>query len=95
MLIQSFTETRNVQKQEVKNNSGEVVGLSLFNPTDSLSWSGVITGTYSTTAGATLASVANSTGTTGRIVVDSVAFNKSTDGFVSVNVSATRYPNMS
>lgn len=95
MLVQSFSETRNVEKAEVRNSSGDVVGLALYNQTDSLSFSGTITGTYSTTAGAVLATLANATSTGGKIVVDSVTFNRSPDAFVTVDVSATRYPNMS
>ena len=95
MLVQSFSETRNVEKAEVRNSTGDVVGLALFNQTDSLSFSGTITGTYSTTAGAVLATLANATSTGGKIVVDSVAFSRGPDAFVTVDVSATRYPNMS
>ena len=95
MLVQSFSETRNTEKTEVRNASGDVVGLALFNQTDTLSWSGSITGAYSTTAGAVLTTLANATSTGGKIVVDSVALTKSPDTFVTVNVSATRYPSMS
>lgn len=95
MLVQSFSETRNTEKAEVRSASGDVVALALFNPTDTLSWSGSITGTYGTTAGAVLSTLANATVTSGRIVVDSVAFTRSPDAFVQVNVTATRYPNMS
>ena len=95
MLVQSFSETRNTEKAEARNNQGDVVGLALFNQSDTLSWSGTVTGTYSTTAGAVLSTLANATSTGGRIVVDSVSFTKAPDSFVTVNVSATRYPNMS
>lgn len=95
MLVQSFSETRNIEKQEVRNSGGDVVALALFNQTDSLSWSGTITGSYTTTAGAVLTTLANATSTGGKIVVDSISFNRTPDAFVTVNVSATRYPNMS
>jgi len=95
MLVQSFSETRNTEKAEARNNQGDVVALALFNQTDTLSWSGMITGAYSTSAGAVLASLANATSSGGKIVVDSVSFTKAPDSFTQVNVSATRYPNMS
>lgn len=95
MLVQSFSETRNVEKAEVRNNQGDVVGLALYNQTDSLSLSGTATGTYSTTAGAVLSTLVNATSSGGKIVVDSVSLSKAPDSFVTVNVSATRYPNMS
>lgn len=95
MLVQSFSETRNVEKAEVRNASGDVVGLALYNATDSLSFSGTITGNYSTTAGAVLTTLANATSTGGKIVIESVAINRGPDSFVTVDVSAVRYPNMS
>lgn len=95
LLVQSFSETRNVERAEVRNASGDVVGVGLYNQTDSLSFSGAITGSYGTTAGAVLSTLVNATSTGGRIVVDSVTFNRSPDAFVTVDVSATRYPNMS
>jgi hypothetical protein len=95
MLVQSFSETRNVEKAEVRRQDGDVVGLALYNSTDALSFSGSITGSFTTTAGAVLSTLANATSTGGRIVVESVAFSKSPDAFVTVDVSAVRYPHMS
>jgi len=95
LLVQSFSETRNVERAEVRRADGDVVGIALYNATDALSFSGAITGSYSTTAGAVLSTLVNATSTGGRIVVDSVAFSKSPDAFVTVDVSATRYPHMS
>ena len=94
-LVQSFTETRNVERAEIRNSSGEVVGAAMYNPTDSFSFSTTITGAYATTAGAVLTTLANATSTGGKIVVDSVTVNRTSEGFVTVDVSATRFPNMS
>ena len=94
-LVQSFSETSNVQRSEVRNSAGEVVACAIFNPTNSLNWSMTVTGSYATTAGAVLASVANASTSSGKIIVDSVTTSKASDGFVTVDVSATRYPNMS
>ena len=38
-LVQSFTETRNVERAEVRNQSGEVVGVGIYNPTDTFAFS--------------------------------------------------------
>ena len=95
MLVQSFNETRNIEKAEVRRADGDVVGLALYNQTDSISLSGVATGNITTTAGAVLASLVNSTSTGGKIVVDSVAFNRAPDSLVTIDISATRYPHMS
>jgi len=95
MLVTNFSETRNIEKAEVRNATGDVVALALYNQTDAFSFSGAITGNYTTTAGAVLTAVANATNTSGKIVVESAALSKSPDSFVTVDVSATRYPNMS
>jgi len=94
-LVQSFTETRNVERAEVRNASGEVVGVGIYNPTDTFAFSTTITGAYATTAGAVLTTLANATSTGGKIIVDSVTVNRASDGFVTVDVSATRFPNRS
>ena len=93
--MQSFSETSNVQRSEVRNGAGEVVACAIFNPTNSLNWSLTTTGSYATTAGAVLATVANASSASGKIIVDSVTTNKAADGFVTVDITATRYPNMS
>lgn len=94
-LVQSFSETRNIQRAEARNGSGEVVGLSLYNPTKTLSFSMFITAANTTSAGSTLASVANASSLTGRTVVDSVTISKSVDGFVQADITATEFPNVS
>jgi hypothetical protein len=95
ILVSNFSETRNIERAEVKNASGDVVALALYNQTDAFSFSGAITGSYTTTAGAVLTTIANASVTSGKIVVDSITISKSPDAFVTVDVSATRYPNMS
>lgn len=91
--MQSFSETRNVQRAEARNGDGEVVGLSLYNPTKTISFSMFITATNSTTAGATLATVANAS-VSGRTVIDSVTISKSVDGFVQADITATNFPSV-
>lgn len=94
-LVQSFSETRNIEKNEARNNVGETVGISFYNPTTGYSLSVAVTGSYNVTAGAALAALANATtlGTNTRI--DSITINKSNDAFVTVDISATGYPNVS
>ena len=38
-LAQSFSETRNIEKNEVRNNTGDVVGVSYYNATTAYSLS--------------------------------------------------------
>jgi len=93
-LVQSFSETRNVEKNEVRNNAGDIVAVGYYNATTSYSLSVAITGAYNVTAGAALAALANAT-TLGTTRIDSITLNKSNDAFVTLDISATGYPNVS
>jgi hypothetical protein len=92
-LVQSFSEARSVEKNEVKDNSGNIVAIGYFNPTTAYSLSVAITGTYNVTAGAALSALANAT-TLGTTRIDSITLNKSNDAFVTLDISATGYPNV-
>jgi hypothetical protein len=93
-LVQSFSEARNVEKNEVRNNAGDIVAVGFYNATTSYSLSVAITGAYNVTAGAALAALANAT-TLGTTRIDSITLNKSNDAFVTLDISATGYPNVS
>jgi hypothetical protein len=93
-LVQSFSEARSVEKNEVKNNAGDIVAIAFFNPTTAYSLSVAVTGTFNVTAGAALAALANAT-TLGTVRIDSITLNKSNDAFVTLDISATGYPNVS
>jgi len=93
-LVQSFSEARSVEKNEVKNNSGDIVAIGYFNPTTAYSLSVAVTGTFNVTAGAALSALANAT-TLGTTRIDSITLNKSNDAFVTLDISATGYPNVS
>lgn len=92
-LVQSFSEARSVEKNEVKNNAGDIVAIGYFNPTTAYSLSVAITGSYNVTAGAALSALANAT-TLGTTRIDSITLNKSNDAFVTLDISATGYPNV-
>ena len=95
-LVQSFSETRNIEKNEVRNNQGDIVGIAYYNATTGYSVSVAVTGSYAVTAGAALAALANATSIgTGSTRIDSITINKSNDAFVTVDISATGYPNVS
>ena len=93
-LVQSFSETRNIEKNEVRNQQGEITAVGFYNPTTAYSLSVAITGTYNVTAGAALSALANAT-TLGTTRIDSITLNKSNDAFVTLDISATGYPNIS
>lgn len=92
-LVQSFSETRNIEKNEVRNNTGDVVGISYYNATTAYSLSVAVTGNYLVQAGSALAVLANAA-TLGTTRIDSITVNKSNDAFVTVDISATGYPNV-
>jgi hypothetical protein len=96
-LVQSYSETRNVEKNEVRNQTGDVVGIAFFNATTAYSLSFNATcANFATTAGAPFAVLANALSIgTGTTRVDSITVNKSNDAFVTIEVSATGYPNLS
>ena len=94
-LVQSFTETRNAEKIEVKNEAGDVEALAFVNATTSYSFSVAVTGNFKNIPGVALASLSNAaTFTATKVIIDSVTVNKSNDAFVSVDISATGYPNL-
>jgi hypothetical protein len=93
-LVQSFSEARNVEKNEVRNNAGDIVAIGYYNATTSYSLSVAITGSYNVTAGAALAALANAT-TLGTTRIESITLNKSNDAFTTLDISATGYPNIS
>lgn len=92
-LVQSFSEARNISKSEITNNVGEIVGISYYNPTTAYSLSVAVTGAISVTAGGALAALANAA-TLGVTRIDSLTINKSPDAFVTLDISATGYPNV-
>lgn len=93
-LIQSFSETRNVEKNEIRDRTGDIVGIAYYNATTGYSLSVAVTGAYNVTAGAALAALANAT-TLGTTRIDSITINKSNDAFVTLDITATGYPNVS
>jgi hypothetical protein len=93
-LIQSFSETRNVEKNEIRDRTGDIVGIAYYNATTGYSLSVAVTGAYAVTAGAALAALANAT-TLGTTRIDSITINKSNDAFVTLDITATGYPNVS
>ena len=94
-LVQSFSETRNIEKVEARNAAGDVSGLAYYNPTTAYSLSVAITGANTTlTVGGAFASIANASATVGSTRIDSIALNKTNTGFVTVDISATGYPNV-
>lgn len=93
-LTQSFSETRNIEKTEARNEVGDIKAVAFYNATDTYSISVAVTGSYSVSAGAAI-SIANASSSSGSTRIDSITLNKSNDGFNTLDISATRYPNIS
>jgi hypothetical protein len=93
-LVQSFSEARNVEKNEVRNNVGDIVGIAYYNATTAYSLSITTTTAFTSTSAGGAISIANAAQTTGSTRIDSLTINKSNDGFITVDISATGYPNV-
>jgi hypothetical protein len=90
-LVQSFSEARSISKNEVKDYKGEIVGVAYYNPITAYSLSVAVTGNVTVTVGGALAALANAV-TLGTTRIDSLTINKSPDAFVTLDISATGYP---
>jgi len=93
-LVQSFSEVRNVEKQEVRDNVGDVRGVAFYNATTAYSMSITTTGGFLATSAGAAISLQNAVSSTGSTRIDSLTINRSNDGFVTVDISATGYPNV-
>jgi hypothetical protein len=93
-LVQSFSEARNVEKNEVRNNVGDIVGIAYYNATTAYSFSLTTTTAFTSTSAGGAISIANAATAVGSTRIDSLTINKSNDGFVSVDITATGYPNV-
>jgi hypothetical protein len=92
-VVQSFSETRNVEKAEVRNQTGEVTGLAFYNPTDTYSINLITTAANTATAGASI-TISNAASSGGSTRIDSITVNRTNTGFNTVDISATRYPSV-
>jgi hypothetical protein len=98
ILINSFSISTSSDKQEVRNENGEVKLVAYYNPKSAISVAGTVAGTTGVVAAATgvaitLANLESVGGVSvGNVIVDSVSVNKRPDGFKDISVSATRYP---
>ena len=58
-LVQSFSETRNVEKNEVRNNNGDIVGIAYYNATTAYSLSLTATSAFTTLSAGSAFTIAN------------------------------------
>ena len=98
ILINSYARTTNREKAEVTDNDGDVVAVSYFKPTASISISGIVNGTISAAAAApgvalTINSAVTGNGVgTSRLCIDSVTVTDASEAFKEISIEGTQYP---
>jgi hypothetical protein len=100
ILINSYSRAISREKAEVMDNDGDVVAVSYFKPTATISIEGTLNGATGVAAAApgvalTIASSTSGSGiTSGTIIVDSVTRSETSEGFATFSVEATQYPSI-
>jgi hypothetical protein len=100
IILSSFSRSVQSSKSELMDEDGDIVAVSYYGATATISLSGAIngsTGIATSAVGAllTLANATTSHGVTGgKIVVDSVSSEQSSDTFKTITVEATQYPSL-
>ena len=98
ILIQTFSREVTREKAEVMDNDGDVVAVSYYKPTASISIEGTVNGTTGVAAAApgvalSINSTTSGNGITGgSVVVDSTTRTQTSEGFVTFAVEGTQYP---
>jgi hypothetical protein len=100
IIINSFSRQISREKAEVMDNDGDVVAVSYYKPTATISIEGTLNGSTGVAAAVpgvalTLASTTSGSGVTGgSILVDSVTRSETSEGFATFSVEATQYPSI-
>jgi hypothetical protein len=100
IIINSFSRQVSREKAEVMDNDGDVVAVSYYKPTATISIEGTLNGSTGVAAAVpgvalTLASTTSGAGITGgSILVDSVTRSETSEGFATFSVEATQYPSI-
>jgi hypothetical protein len=100
IIINSYSRQVSREKAEVMDNDGDVVAVSFYKPTATISIEGTLNGTTGVAAAVpgvalTLASTTSGSGiTNGAILVDSVTRSETSEGFAAFSVEATQYPSI-
>lgn len=100
ILIQSFSREVSREKAEVMDNDGDVVAVSYFKPTATISIEGAVNGSTGVALAApgvalSLNSTTSGNGITGgSIIVDTVSREETAEGFATFSIEATQYPSL-
>jgi len=100
VILSSFSRSVQSSKSELMDEDGDIVAVSYYGRTATISISGAINGStgVATASVGSLLSIANATTefgvTGGKIVVDSVSSEQGSDAFKTLTVEATQYPSL-
>jgi len=100
IILSSFSRSVQSSKAELMNEQGDVVALSYYGKTATISLTGAINGSTGVATAAvggllTLANLTTEFGVTGgKIVVDSVSSEQGSDAFKTLTIEATQYPSL-
>ena len=100
IILSSFSRSVQSQKAELMDEDGDIVAVSHYGRTATISLTGAINGSSgvaTATIGGllTLANATTEFGVTGgKIVVDSVSSEQGSDAFKTLSIEATQYPSL-
>jgi hypothetical protein len=100
IILSSFSRSVQSQKAELMDEDGDIVAVSFYGRTATISLTGAINGTTGVATASiggllTLANATTEFGVTGgKIVVDSVSSELGSDAFKTISVEATQYPSL-
>jgi hypothetical protein len=100
IILSSFSRSVQSQKAELMDEDGDIVAVSHYGRTATISLTGAINGSSgvaTATIGGllTLANTTTEFGVTGgKIVVDSVSSEQGSDAFKTLSIEATQYPSL-
>jgi len=100
LILSSFSRTVQSSKAELMDEDGDIVAVSYYGATATISLAGASNGStgLATAAVGGLLTLANSTTSHGvsggKIVVDSVASEQGSDTFRTLTIEATQYPSL-
>ena len=98
IILSSFSRSVQSQKAELMDEDGDIVAVSHYGKTATISLTGAINGSsgVATASVGGLLTLANATTefgvTGGKIVVDSVTSEQGSDAFKTLSIEATQYP---
>jgi len=100
IILSSFSRSVQSQKAELMDEDGDIVAVSHYGRTATISLTGAINGSSGVATASiggllTLASATTEFGVTGgKIVVDSVSSEQGSDAFKTLSIEATQYPSL-